>query len=158
MKTRKFFTTVRLMTFMVAMGFLSLTTYAYSASENEANSYSGGGTEISEETVEKLDLEPWMVSDDFWSVESGVRSMSSETIALEEWMMETPFEVTAVSSGERIEMEPWMSNPYSFRTTEEQQLNRLESWMTSPSFFQTSEEQELNTIENWMLEESFWTI
>ncbi len=158
MKTKKFFTIVRLMTFMVAMGFLSLSTYAYTTNDLGVNTFSDGETDLSEETIEKLDLEPWMVSEDFWSVESGVRSTDPETIALEEWMMETPFEVTRGSSVERIEMEPWMSNPYRFRTTEEQQLNRLESWMTSPSFFQTSEEQELNSIENWMLEESFWTI
>lgn len=113
MKTKKFFTIVRLMTFMVAMGLFSLSTYAYTTNDNGANTFSGGETEISEETVEKLDLEPWMVSEDFWSLESGVRSTASETIVLEEWM----------------------TSPSFFQTSEEQELNTIENWMLEESFW-----------------------
>ena len=81
-----------------------------------------------------------------------------EQIELESWMLITPMRVSNASAEPAIELEPWMLNRDSFRTTEELEMETLEDWMIRPQSFQTVEAKKLNVLEEWMTDKNFWNI
>jgi len=129
MKEQRFLKVVRLLTFTTILGIFSLTASAKMVNDESCTAGHGG-----------------------------VDSYTMETIALEDWMTQTPFKVRPTSFANAIEMEPWMTDRDEFKTLEELELDELESWMLDKEHFEIREQRNLNAIEDWMVDQNFWKI
>jgi len=116
MTTKKLLSTMRLMTFMTVFALISMTahaemTHTEMAHHENLTVVTGGGHNTSKEATVQLELEQWMVNDDYWRVASSANMM--ETLPLEEWM----------------------SDRTHFQTQEQRKLNAIEDWMVDNRFW-----------------------
>ena len=107
---------MRLMTFMTVFALISMTahaemTHTEMAHHENLTVVTGGGHNTSKEATVQLELEQWMVNDDYWRVASSANMM--ETLPLEEWM----------------------SDRTHFQTQEQRKLNAIEDWMVDNRFW-----------------------
>lgn len=111
MKTQKILNLARLMTFMTVFGIMSITAHAEMTHDEDPMVSPGGGPNSSVEATEQLEMEKWMVDDDFWRVEiSG-------------------------NMGETLPLEDWMTDQAHFQTREQRKLDAIEDWMVDTKFW-----------------------
>lgn len=123
---------------------------------------------LEEETEESLELEEWMINENYFATFIFVEDEIENPLELEDWMTnETRFDANSmyfeVETEETLELENWMTSENYFGNSAFQIIEEtdneleLEDWMLKDDLFNTTEESEHPLdLEGWMTSEEIW--
>ena len=136
---------IRLMTFTIALSFLTMNVFGSHTDEQKAGEGEDEKTQQMDnsEIKEKNEIEPWMVDNNFWKIQNNTKQDKNN-----------------IFQSEKEQLEKWMLSSDSFRIidpyTKEKSL--LEAWMFNKNNFKTKEQTEADEIEDWMINADYWNV